>query len=318
MFKEMSYVYAVYQEKSFTKAAQKLYLSQPALSPMVKKAEKKIGMPIFDRSTTPITLTQAGKYYIEQAEGIMKIQKDAEAYFQMLSGKSGCQLRLGGSSFFLSYVFPPVVKRFREQDLTVAVSWVESRNEELTTKLLADEIDFFLEVDELESDKIEGYVWDEERLILAVPASWSINDQLMDYQLTAEDVHRRRHLSDEVPAVDLAVFAEEPFILLRAGNDSHTRAMQMCHNAGFQPKDIYMTADQMLTSYYLAVEGHGVAFVRDSIMFHADLTENLYFYKLDDPAATRNVYLYYRKDRELFPVAQAFLDFVRKDRGGKR
>ena len=41
MFKEMSYVYAVYQETSFTKAAQKLYLSQPALSAMVKKAEKK-------------------------------------------------------------------------------------------------------------------------------------------------------------------------------------------------------------------------------------------------------------------------------------
>ena len=46
MFREIEYVYAVYQERSFTKAAQKMFLSQPALSAMVKKAEKKIGMPL--------------------------------------------------------------------------------------------------------------------------------------------------------------------------------------------------------------------------------------------------------------------------------
>ena len=51
MFREMEYVYAVYKERSFTKAAQKMYISQPSLSAMVKKAEKKIGLPLFDRSS---------------------------------------------------------------------------------------------------------------------------------------------------------------------------------------------------------------------------------------------------------------------------
>ena len=51
MLNEMKYVYAVYREKSFSKAAQKLFVSQPALSNMIKKAEAEIGMPIFDRST---------------------------------------------------------------------------------------------------------------------------------------------------------------------------------------------------------------------------------------------------------------------------
>ena len=68
--------------------------------------------------------------------------------------------------------------------------------------------------------------------------------------------------------------------------------------------------DQVLTSYYLAAEGHGIAFVRDSILFYADMTEKLFFYKLDDPLAMRPVYLFYRRDAELSPVARAFLDFV--------
>jgi len=310
MFKEMSYVYAVYQEKSFTKAAQKLYLSQPALSAMVKKAEQKIGTPIFDRSTSPITLTAAGKYYIEQAGKIMQIQRDAESYFHLLSINSDNCLRLGGSFFFLSYIFPPAAKQFQEQFGEVNVSFVESRNNELVSKLLNNEIDFFLEVDDLQSDRIDRFVWGKEQLILAVPACWPINGRLMDYQLTAEDIHDRKHLTDSVPAVDPAVFANEPFILLRKGNDSYCRAIDICKNAGFVPKDIYMTADQMLTSYYLAAEGHGVAFIRDSILFHADLTENLLFYKLDDPLTARSIYLYYRRGGALSSVAQAFLHFI--------
>ena len=61
MLREMDYVYAVYQEKSFSKAAKKLFVSQPALSRMVKKAEDEIGAPIFDRSTLPITTSGTWK-----------------------------------------------------------------------------------------------------------------------------------------------------------------------------------------------------------------------------------------------------------------
>lgn len=65
MFNGMKYVYEVYKERSFSNAARNLYISQPALSGMIKKIEKNIGMPLFDRSTTPIQLTECGKKYIK-------------------------------------------------------------------------------------------------------------------------------------------------------------------------------------------------------------------------------------------------------------
>lgn len=52
------YIYAVYQEKSFSKAAKKLYVSQPWLSATVKKVEQELDVRLFDRSTTPISLTE--------------------------------------------------------------------------------------------------------------------------------------------------------------------------------------------------------------------------------------------------------------------
>ena len=63
MFDGKEYIYAVYEEKSFSKAAQKLYITQPALSTAIKKVEKKIGTPIFDRSTSPIGLTPGGEVF---------------------------------------------------------------------------------------------------------------------------------------------------------------------------------------------------------------------------------------------------------------
>ena len=84
MINEMKYVYAVYQEKSFSKAARKMFVSQPALSNMVKKAEAEIGRPIFDRSTIPLTVTKEGMYYIRSVEQIFQIQRNTENYFKDL------------------------------------------------------------------------------------------------------------------------------------------------------------------------------------------------------------------------------------------
>ncbi|SCJ00988.1 Cyn operon transcriptional activator [uncultured Clostridium sp.] len=98
---EMEYVYLVYQEKSFSKAAQKLFVSQSAVSAMVRKAEAKIGCQIFDRSTIPLTVTKEGEYYIKCAEQFMRLEKNMDAYFKDMADMNTGHLSVGSSSFFL-------------------------------------------------------------------------------------------------------------------------------------------------------------------------------------------------------------------------
>lgn len=76
VFQGMEYIYEVYKEKSFSKAAANLFISQPSLSANVKRIEKRIGYPIFDRSTKPLQLTECGEKYIQAVERIMDIQKN--------------------------------------------------------------------------------------------------------------------------------------------------------------------------------------------------------------------------------------------------
>ena len=61
MLGNTEYVYAVYRKKSFSKAAESLHVSQPALSTAIRKIESELGQPLFDRSSTPIELTEAGR-----------------------------------------------------------------------------------------------------------------------------------------------------------------------------------------------------------------------------------------------------------------
>ena len=99
------YVYAVYQERSFSKAARKLFVSQPWLSSTVKKVEQELNLQLFDRSTNPISLTEAGKYYIENVERIMAIEDEMQQHFQQMS-MAGASIHIGSSMFFCTYVLP--------------------------------------------------------------------------------------------------------------------------------------------------------------------------------------------------------------------
>ena len=70
--KHIQYVLTVLREGSITAASKKLYVSQPALSQTIKQIEQDLGAPIFDRTTDPISLTYAGRKYVDAAEQMLR------------------------------------------------------------------------------------------------------------------------------------------------------------------------------------------------------------------------------------------------------
>ena len=73
MFSKIQYVYILYKEQSFTKAAEKLNVSQPYLSAAIKRIEKQIGAPLFERKFSSVRPTKVGYEYLQAAEKIMDI-----------------------------------------------------------------------------------------------------------------------------------------------------------------------------------------------------------------------------------------------------
>ena len=112
MFQYMNYVCEVYKTGSFSKAAKNLYLTQPALSIAIKKEEQELGQPLFERSTSHIALTEAGKAYIESAEKIKNIETSLRLYCNDLSELKTGSVRVGASNFFLSQIVLSVISEF--------------------------------------------------------------------------------------------------------------------------------------------------------------------------------------------------------------
>ena len=307
MLNHKEYIYAIYQERSFSKAAQKLYVSQPWLSSVVKKVEGEIQTPIFDRSTNPISLTPAGEYYIRQVEKVMAIEADMREHFSLLQSAQ-TRLSVGSSMFFCTYVLPRLFKEFWEENPQITLSLTEGGSEVMTEKLLEGKLDFFLEAEPLQNTKLQSVAWGMEEIVLAVPARFSINKSLEEYCYSFDELLKRNEPGGKKPAVPLERFRQEPFLLLQEGNDIYRRSIELCRNAGFTPNvSVFLT--QMMTAFYLVCEGQGVSFLRSTIPEYVTPTESVVFYQLDDPIATRAIYLSYRK-QPANPVQQKLIDFM--------
>ena len=74
MFQSKDYIYEIYRCGSFSAAARNLYITQPAISIAVKKEEQELGQPIFERSSSHLLLTDAGRAYIDADSGLSDIE----------------------------------------------------------------------------------------------------------------------------------------------------------------------------------------------------------------------------------------------------
>jgi len=311
MLKNMEYVYAVYQKKSFSKAAESLHVSQPALSTAIRKIESELQLQLFDRSSSPIELTPAGKYYITSIEKIMQVEEDMRGYFAQLVKEQRTVINVGTSSFFCSYVLPELVEEFKRERPEVSVNLMEANSSEFAGLFASDAMDLCITVDDLGGQgatALDSRVWRREEIILAVPAEYPIVQELKGERLTFGQVRSGAYREKKTAGVELSRFRDVPFLLLKSGNDLNARANEMCRRADFVPK-VAMQLDQMLTSYYVACSGKGAAFIRPDLVKYVEPTSRLYFFKLDDPLAARDVMLYAPQGK-LSPVVEEFWEFL--------
>lgn len=302
---EMIYVYEVYRHRSFTRAAQSLYISQPSLSQMIRKAETRIGAPIFDRSTSPIGLTETGRAYIRAAEQVLQIEADFKQYLDDAERCVTGVLTLGGTTFFTTYVLPPILSAFSDQYPGVELRLHEAHTAQLKIELQEGLLDFAIDNSMFDPAVYASQLFQHEQIILAVPRALPVNETAARFRLTSKDLQRKGDTR-----VPLSLFADTPFLLLKEGNDTRVRAEQLCAQAGFTPK-IRLQLDQQLAAYNLASYGLGAAFISDALALSAPPDERLYFYQIDSPDVYRSINLFYKRTRVLTAPMRALLDTIR-------
>ncbi len=311
MFKGMEYIYAVWKEQSFSAAAKKLYITQPALSNSVKRVEDKIGYPIFDRSSSPIQLTDVGKEYIAAVEQIMASKENFSRYLADTRDLKEGSITLGSGAMLSSYILPEVIDRFKKKYPRIKIDVVECGVEEMQKKLIAGEIDLALENTIFPENLFECQFLRKEQMILAVPRAWKLNQELLAWQQSIENIVSDAYLKEWYPPVPLERFRDEPFLLLNPGDETYRRSVELCQSYGFMPNAI-LTLNQQLTSYNMACVGIGAAFVSDTLVKNALPNPNIVYYKLDGRMVERDICFYYKKNRYMSRCIEEFLKTARQ------
>jgi len=305
MFEGLDYVYAVYKEQSFSKAAASLYISQPSLSIMVKKEEERLGFPIFDRSTVPIRLTEMGQEYIQAAEKLIEIKTGFENYVNELNELLTGNLYIGSTNLFVSYALPPLLSEFSRLYPKVQVQLMEASSGELIDHLFTGELELILDNKKMDEDIYASQRLCSEHLLLAVPKSIELAPELEKISFTAEEICADAHLEEGKQWVRLSHFKDAPFLFQKPGNDTRERETAVCRRQHFEPR-IRFELDQQSTAYNLSCAGLGISFVGD-LLVKWDPRKELRFFTLQGGDTVRDIGFFYKKSRRLSRAAREFL-----------
>jgi len=300
------YIYEVYKELSFSKAAKNLYITQPALSATVKKVEKKLGITIFDRTKSPIGVTDEGKVYIDSIIKIKVIEDETLNKLKDMTNLDYGTLKLCGDNFISSNVYPICISEFKKKYPKIEVELTET-NSPFALELLNNEtIDLIIAhgFDKNLYNEVKLY---KEMLLLAVPISFSINEKLKEYRLTQDDILDGSYLNKKLKSINIDYFKDERFILLKKGNDSRIRADKMFNERKIEPTNVVIYLDQLVTVYNMIQDQIGIGFVTDE-MIKKTTANNCYYYKINSEHVNRYTSIGYKKNKYQSKAMKAFID----------
>ena len=309
-YRDITYVLAVFREGGFSRAAEKLHISQPALSKAVRKVEQQLGIAIFFRQTMPLRLTPDGKRILECFEQIEQAYLRLSDYCENRQSRQKRFLRVGAPSFFCTYVLPQMAEEYTWRNPKTEIKIIECNDKTLRHYLHNGVVDVGISVEELEPESFSSVELGREEIILAVPESFAVNDTLRGRELSEADFTDGGLLSENAPAVPMEAFRCERFIFLSPENAMSRLGYQLCRDAGFEPV-VSMELDQLMTAYYLSEAGWGISLIRAAIPGLLGFSDQLRFYRVDHIGMQRSIWAYESRSRRSSALQRDFVSYLK-------
>lgn len=166
--RQFKYLISIAEEGTFTAAAEKLYISQSALSQQVKSMESELGVPLFDRSRNRLQFTDAGELLHKRAMRIVKEVDEAKTAIDELEQLYRGTLRIGVVQTVNAYLIPPVVSSFSAEFPNIQLRIHELSATEVEEKLYRHELDLGISFKPADYPELQFEQLFEEELLLIV------------------------------------------------------------------------------------------------------------------------------------------------------
>ncbi len=163
---QLEFFLKVVEEGSFSKAAERVYRTQPAVSTAIKRLEEEVGVPVFDRSQKTPTLTDAGEIIYDYAQRIIALRDQAREVVSELRALERGRVRIGANESTSLYFLPDLILKFRQEHPRVKVEIFRHPSERLPREVLDRNIDFALMAFEPTDTDLEAFPVLKDELVL--------------------------------------------------------------------------------------------------------------------------------------------------------
>ena len=247
--KELNYLIALAEEKSISKAAERLYMAQSSLSQFLSTMEANLGYRLFIRQSNGVRPTEAGRIMIRYAYNTIsefhRVQDEMQDITDLKQGK----VIFGISGFRGSYLTPPVLNEFRKRYPGIHVNIVEKNSMALEQKLLSGEIDIALFVLPVSDKRIQPEILMKDEICIITSKDHPVLSKA-----------KAGSLSSEIPLeIDIRDTAGYEYYL----SDYDTILGREARKIFLRNEMIPVTWNEKLTALFaaaMAAEGQGLAF----------------------------------------------------------
>jgi LysR family hydrogen peroxide-inducible transcriptional activator len=234
---QLRYFLSVAERGNFTRAAETLMVSQPALSRSIQKLEEELGRPVFERKTRSVQLTDAGLLLQSRAQQVLAILDDTKSEIAD-DGQSG-RVRVGAIPTIAPYFLPTVLRRFSQQFPKATVIVQENTTDVLLKSCTQGEIDLAI-------------------LALPVPARYLEVEELFEEELLL--VLPTEHPLVEKEKIRLVDVEPYPFVLLDEAHCLSDNIVSFCRQRSFQPVAVERISQLAMVQELVSLS-HGISMI---------------------------------------------------------
>ena len=293
--KQLRYAIELSKHLNFSYVAEKHKISQPALSKHIINLEKELGVTLFDRSKSPITLTAAGEYFINNAEHLLlKEEQLCNSMEQFRSGKSG-SLSIGISPFRSLYLIPHLAARINEKYPDVKIRLHEYSSDILRKMALDGAFDFTILNLPADESVFDFVPIEQDKLVLAVP----------EKKLSLIEGTPGKDLS----RIDIASCEKLPFIVPSKSQEMRILFEKICRSAGIQPT-ITMEVVGLATAWAMTRNGIGATLLPLQFIKSTQSSNSVRLFVPDCEINTRQPAVITRRGQYLSEYAKYAIDIL--------
>lgn len=241
-FRQLENFVEVSEQMSFTKAANNMYISQQGLSKSIKSLEAELGVPLFFRTASSISLTDYGAKFLPYAKELVRIYSSALEEINMAKNKNADAVKIGFTQGMLNFLPVDLLRDYTRDHADIKLIIKEYTDTDVDNALLSGEVDIGFCVAPLADKKI------------AIHHTRVLNVYFMLSEM---------HPLAAQTSIDMRQLKDETFIVFGEDKKGHTSFLERCRKAGFVP-NIGVTAADIGLIKSLCAQNMGIGiFVGD-------------------------------------------------------